>query len=213
VAPPTRTPSPTRLVRGAARLATLAGSLLFVACSPYVARHEIQWDSRTQIWQAEASQVKVRAAQSRVFDTSDKLRTLEAVVATFQDLGFQIELLDEELGIVSGKKFTGLERPKVLVDPFYHLYDEESLVVFTKTYRSWGPFWHRSDLVRLTVTVRKRNETQLIVRAAAQFYLRPVEDPEPYQKFFRTLEQTLFLERQLSSDTSAMSPEPAPSPG
>ena len=87
------------------------------------------------------------------------------------------------------------------------LYDDESLVVFTKTYRSWGPFWHRSDLVRLTVTVRERNETQLIVRASAQFYLRPIENPEPYQKFFRTLEQTLFLERSLSPDASAVAPE------
>jgi hypothetical protein len=46
----------------------------------------------------------------------------------------------------------------------------------------------------LTVTVRKRNETQLVVRASAQFYLRAVEDPAPYQQFFRTLEQAVFLE-------------------
>ena len=196
-----------RVLIRATKLAGLAASLLLVACSTYVSRHQIQWDSRTQIWQAEASQVKVRAAQSRVFDTSDKLRVLGAVVATFQDLDFQVEVLDEELGIVSGKKFTGLERPKLNVDPFYFLYDVESLVVFTKSYRSWGPFWHRSDLVRLTVTVRERNETQLIVRASVQFYLRPIEHPEPYQKFFRTLEQTLFLERNLSPDTSAVAPE------
>jgi len=59
-----------------------------------------------------------------------------------------------------------------------------------------GPFWHRSDLVRLTVTVRARNEKQLVVCAAAQFYLRPIETPEPYQNFFRTLEQALFVGRQ-----------------
>jgi hypothetical protein len=159
----------------------LAGALLALACSPYQWRHEIQWDARRQIWQADASQVKVRAAQSRVFDTSDKIRTLEAVVATFQDLGFQVELLDEELGIVSGKKFVDLARPSIVQDPYYFLYDEESLVLFTRVYRSWGPFWHRSDLVRLTVTVRERNERQLIVRASAQFDLRPVEKPEPYQ--------------------------------
>jgi hypothetical protein len=46
----------------------------------------------------------------------------------------------------------------------------------------------------MTVTVRKRNEAQLIVRASAQFYLRALEDPQPYQKFFRTLEQALFLQ-------------------
>jgi hypothetical protein len=68
--------------------------------------------------------------------------------------------------------------------------------VFSKAYQTWGPFWHRSDLVRLTVTVRARNEQQLVVRAAAQFHLRPIEDAEPYRQFFRTLEQALFLERE-----------------
>jgi hypothetical protein len=159
-------------------------------------RHELQWNSLDQLWQAEQSQVKVRNAQSRVFDTNDRTRTLTAVVDAFQDLGFQVEVLDETLGIVSGKKFTGLEKPKAGFDPTYVLYDTESLVVFSKAYQSWGPFWHRSDLVRLTVTVRARNEQQLVVRAAAQFQLRPIEDPEPYQQFFRTLEQALFLERE-----------------
>jgi hypothetical protein len=176
-----------------------AAALAGAACAaPYEFRHEVDWDSRNQIWLSEASQVKVRAAQSRVFDTQDRVGMIEAVVTTFQDLGFQIEVLDEALGIVSGKKFVGIEKPSVGFDANYYLYDEESLVVFTRSYRSWGPFWHRSDLVRLTVTVRERNEQQLIVRASAQFYLRPIEDPEPYQKFFATLEQTRFVDRQLA---------------
>jgi hypothetical protein len=179
------------------RRAALAAGLVLAGCTPYTARHAIQWDSRTQIWQAEASQVKVRAAQSRVLDTNDRRRVLEALVATFQDLGFQVEVLDEELGIVSGKKFVGREQPTLGFDSSYYLYDEGNLVVFTRADRSWGPFWHRSDLVRLTVTVRERSPTQLIVRASAQFQLCPVEGPEPYQGFFQALEQAVFAEREL----------------
>lgn len=178
------------------RLALLLAALLAQACAPYEWRHELQWDAEDQIWLAEESQVKVRNAQSRVFDTADRRHTLEAVVATFQDLGFQIEVLDEELGIVSGKKFVAGDDPTFGFDASYLLYDEESLVVFTRSYRSWGPFHHRSDLVRLTVTVRARNAEQLIVRASAQYYLRPIEEPEPYQHFFRSLEQALFAARQ-----------------
>ena len=37
----------------------------------------------------------------------------------------------------------------------------------------------------------------LVLRASAQFYLRAVEDPVPYQKFFRALEQALFLKGQM----------------
>lgn len=178
----------------AGALACLLGSS---GCVGYASRHGIRWNSEDEIWQAEASQVKVRDAQSRVFDTSDKRSTLEAVVATFQDLGFQIAVLDEELGIVSGKAFVALEKPSASAlgfDVSYYLYDEESLVVFTRSFRSWGPFWHRSDLVRLTVTVRARNPEQLIVRASAQYSLQPVEDPEPYQHFFQLLARAMLLE-------------------
>jgi hypothetical protein len=76
--------------------------------------------------------------------------------------------------------------------PTYLLYDDESLVVFNRSYRTWGPFFRRSDLVRMTVTVRNRNAEQLIVRASAQYYLRPVEEPEAYQKFYAALNQALF---------------------
>jgi hypothetical protein len=166
---------------------------LFTACTPYEMRHENQSDARTQIWLSEESQVKVRSAQTRVFDTKDRYKILQAIVMTLQDLNCKIDVLDEELGIVSAKKYVDLERPSFL-DPSYILYRPDTLLFLTRNYRAWGPFYHRSDLVRLTVTVRDRNESQLVVRASAQFYLRAVEDPVPYQWFFRTLEQAVFLE-------------------
>lgn len=175
-------------------LAGVGLSLLLQGClTPYEARHENQWDSREQIWLSEESQVKLRAAQSRVFDTTDRAAILEAVVATMQDLGFMVDVLDQELGIVSAKKYVELERPTFL-DPSYLLYRPDTLLILSKNIHTWGPFLHRSDLVRLTATVRKRNDAQLVVRASAQFYLRAVEDPGPYQQFFRTLEQALFLQ-------------------
>jgi len=187
----------TARAHGSAVTVVVGLCLLLQGCpSPYEWRHQDQWNSREQIWLSEESQVKLRAAQSRVFQTTDRRRTIEAIVATMQDLGFMVEVLDEEIGIISGKRFEPLERSSIGTDPSYHLYDDHSLLIFTKSYHTWGPFWHRSDLVRLTVTVRKRNETQLVVRASAQYYLRAVEDPVPYQKFFRTLEQTLFLQSQ-----------------
>lgn len=47
--------------------------------------------------------------------------------------------------------------------------------------------------LRMTVTVRPRGSTQLMVRASGQYNLRAVEDPEPYQNFFAALEKALFL--------------------
>lgn len=47
--------------------------------------------------------------------------------------------------------------------------------------------------LRMTVTVRPRGETQLLVRANAQYNVQPVTDPEPYQQFFASLEKAMFL--------------------
>lgn len=188
---------PATTIKGISLALGLNLTLLLHGCPmPYEWRHEGQWNSQDQIWLSEQSQVKLRAAQSRVFDTTDRRRTLEGIVATLQDLGFIIEVVDEDLGLISGKKFVPLEGRNFGTDHSYHLYNDQRLLIFTKAYRSWGPFLHRSDLVRLTVSVRQRNETQLVVRASAQFYLRAIEDPVPYQQFFRALEQALFLEAQ-----------------
>ena len=48
--------------------------------------------------------------------------------------------------------------------------------------------------LRMTVAVRPRGETQLLVRANAQYEIHAVEDPEPYQQFFESLSKALFLE-------------------
>jgi 2C-methyl-D-erythritol 2,4-cyclodiphosphate synthase len=53
--------------------------------------------------------------------------------------------------------------------------------------------------MRMTVTVRSRNEAQQLVRASAQFKAYssadavPVEDATPYREFFAALEKSMFL--------------------
>lgn len=50
--------------------------------------------------------------------------------------------------------------------------------------------------LRMTVSVRPRNEAQMLVRANAQFQNRAIEDPKPYQQFFDALGKSLFLQAQ-----------------
>jgi hypothetical protein len=47
--------------------------------------------------------------------------------------------------------------------------------------------------IRMTVVVRPRGETQLLVRANAHYNLEPIEDPRPYQDFFAALGKGVFL--------------------
>jgi hypothetical protein len=195
--------APHRSPRPALAAIVLGFALLASSClSSFEARHETLSRSSDQIWRADASQVMLRNAQSRVFETSDRPRLLTAIVQTMQDLGFQIEALDTKLGIVSGTRFDPFEGEDT-IDPTYHLYDDQSLLLLTRSYRNWGPFWHRADLVRVTVTVRNRNEKQSVVRASAQFYLRAVETAEPYQRFFAALEKAMAIEAMQLPDEPA----------
>ena len=104
--------------------------------------------------------MQLRSFQSRVFDTTDKQKTLRTIISTLQDLGFIVDKADDVLGSVSGTKLDGYQ-------------------------------------LRMTVTVRPKGETRLLVRANAQYNIYPVEDPEPYQQFFSALEKSMFLTAQL----------------
>lgn len=51
----------------------------------------------------------------------------------------------------------------------------------------------QSYVMRMTVTVRPRGTTQMLVRASAQLNLDAVSDAQPYQQFFAALEKAMFL--------------------
>jgi hypothetical protein len=53
------------------------------------------------------TQLQLRQAQTRTFETNDKERTLRSVIATLQDLGFVIDKADLTLGTVSATKLDG----------------------------------------------------------------------------------------------------------
>ncbi|MBW1995304.1 MAG: hypothetical protein JRI77_12795 [Deltaproteobacteria bacterium] len=126
--------------------ALLSFFLIIVSCAP----------STKQVLATKESQVKLRAIQTRVFDTTDKQKMLRTVIATLQDLGFVVDKADAVLGTVSGTKL-----------------DRYAL--------------------RMTVSVRPRGQTQLLVRANAQYNIYAVENPEPYQQFFDALSKAVFL--------------------
>ena len=48
--------------------------------------------------------LRLRSMQTRVFDTTDRERTLRDVIATLRDLDFTIAKADPVLGVVSGTK-------------------------------------------------------------------------------------------------------------
>jgi hypothetical protein len=67
--------------------------------------------------------------------------------------------------------------------------DKTDLTIGTAT----GTKFAGNSVIVMTVTVRPRGETQLLVRANAQHGITVVKDPETYQDFFNTLEKAMFL--------------------
>jgi len=53
---------------------------------------------------SESNQLRLRSIQTRAFDTTDKDRTLRAIIATLQDLGFIVDKADATLGAVTATK-------------------------------------------------------------------------------------------------------------
>lgn len=101
--------------------------------------------------------LKLRAMQSRSYDTVDVEKAIRVAMATLQDLGFVIDNADAELGTVSATKLA-------------------------------------NAATKMTITVRLRGKTEILVRASAQYKLLTVEDPTFYQQFFTAYSKSMFLE-------------------
>ena len=56
-----------------------------------------------------------------------------------------------------------------------------------------GTKFRNNNVLRITVTVRPKGDKQLLVRANAQYGLKAVDMPGPYQDFFVALEKSMFL--------------------
>lgn len=134
---------------------------LFAGCGTYPGATAAVFDG--------GSQVQTRSHQTRAFDTTDRAKTLRAVVATLQDLGFIIEKADSTMGLVSATKLTVVRRQTLNV----------------RTTVSVRP---RGDTQLL---VRMNAQCNVVELPKAS---RPIEDPAAYQDFFTALAQSMFLD-------------------
>lgn len=76
------------------------------------------------------------------------------------------------------------------------LIDNADLVLGSVSGTKFGGSGRSSYQLKMTVSVRPRGESQMLVRANAQYNLEAIEDPKPYQDFFVALGKSLFLTAQ-----------------
>ncbi len=63
--------------------------------------------SQNDFLTSEKSQLQLRQMQSRSFETSNLIEVQRAVISTLQDLGFVMNRVDADLGVVSATKLDG----------------------------------------------------------------------------------------------------------
>jgi hypothetical protein len=64
--------------------------------------------SQPQLTLSKKTATELRSIQSRVFETEDRAKTVRAVIATLQDLGYSIDKVEPAAGTVTGTKLSQL---------------------------------------------------------------------------------------------------------
>jgi hypothetical protein len=137
-----------------------------------------------------------RQAQTRVFDTNNEAELLSASAALLQDLGFNLDESEVDLGVVvASKKRDATEADQVAVS-----------IVMAALFFVAVP-WDDEQKIRAAVITRQLEDRNgFAVRLTMQRIVwntqgqvsktEPLDEPEMYQEFFSKLSKAVFLEAQ-----------------
>ena len=137
-----------------------------------------------------------RQAQTRVFETNNEAELLSASAALLQDLGFNLDESEVDLGVlVASKDRDATEADQVAAS-----------IVMAALLGVAMP-WDDEQKIRAAVITRELEDRNgFAVRLTMQRIIwdtqgqvsetEPLDDPEMYQEFFSKLSKAVFLEAQ-----------------
>ncbi|MBU1274982.1 MAG: hypothetical protein KJ720_06355 [Proteobacteria bacterium] len=134
-----------------------------------------------------------RQLQMRRFDTNDEKMILNAAAAVFQDLGFNIDESETDLGvIVCSKKRDATSAGQIAGAIILGLFSGVAVPV------------DKHQLIRVSLITCPISEKSIAVRVTFQRIIyntynqvtkaESIKDPELYQQFYEKLSQSVFLE-------------------
>lgn len=168
------------------RVTVLICLLVLVGCQPRVPREALQFSPET---------LEQRQIQTRRFDTFEEKKVLAASAAVLQDLGFQLDESETDLGLVVGSKTRSAVSAGQIVGAVV-------LAALTGTYVPTDkeqkmraclvtcPAGEEGKSIAVRVTFQRivwNNQGQVTRREG-------LNDPKIYQEFFDKLSKSLFLE-------------------
>ena len=165
----------------------IVGIVLVGACAPTIPKEALELSPES---------LERRQAHTRVFETKDEAAILSASAALLQDLGFNLDESEVELGVIVGSKNRdATEVGQVIFS-----------ILMAALFYTPTP-WDDEQKIRASVITRKLEERNgYAVRLTMQRIVwntngqvsrtEPLDDPEMYQEFFDKLSKAVFLEAQ-----------------
>lgn len=166
--------------------AALLGLAMLVGCQPKVPREALQLSPES---------LAQRQIQTRRFDTPEEKKVLAASAAVLQDLGFQLDESETDLGLVVGSKMrsaisagqiVGAVVLAALTGTYVPTDKEQKMRACLVTYPAGEE--GKSIAVRVTFQRIVWNDQGQVSRREG------LTDPKIYQEFFDKLSKSLFLE-------------------
>ncbi len=150
----------------------------------------------------DAEALKKRAMQTQRIRSVKKQQLMSAIVGVVQDLGFNLDETDSDLGVfVASKSRTAVDSKQVASAIFQGLFSNNNQIVIDKHQR------FRISVIAYPVSnQRKRNSSgDYLVRANFQRIVwnnlnkvsraESLNDPEFFKDFFARLSKSLFLDK------------------
>ena len=141
------------------------------------------------------SSLQMRQMQTRSFETKDEISLLSASAGVLQDMGYLIEEIEKDAGLLTGEKdadatdvgqIVTVVLVAALTGAVHSVDDTEKIRVSLITQPS------RKDpnvyLARITFQKIVWNTNKQITKAVT------IDDPQVYQQFFQQLSKSVFLE-------------------
>lgn len=155
-------------------------------------------DIAMKIGVAPEGAVKLRALETRRYDTTDQTAILSAATQTLQDLGFTLTESSSEVGVLVASKQRDAEEAGEVAG-------QVALTIAMALLGSYhNPDWAKDQTIVVTlVTTPVENSKQVDVRVSFDRIIQTknglsraelIQDPEIYREFFTKLSGGVFLE-------------------
>lgn len=166
----------------------IVATALIAACQPRIPSEALRLDEES---------LKQRQVQTRLFQTDDETKVLTACAVLLQDLGFNIEETESELGVIVGSKDRSAVKTGQVI----------SAILLSALSGTPVP-WDKNQKMKASVVTKPIGEEKkrIAVRVTFQRIVwnsdgkvskrEGLTDPAIYREFFDKLSKSLFLEAQ-----------------